>query len=662
MQMKLHIVGYVLASSATWSLPTDSVATDTGRTHGEAILDSQVVQARKPAAAAHRRVISREELQNASSLADLLGREPGVLARQSGGLGSYATLSLRGSPSEQVEVWMDGQPLGGSTGSTVDFGPISTQGLERVEVLQAGESGADGAPLIKLVSRRDWAKRGVSTRIGSFGERALSGWWGDASGLYTITGWLEGANNDYSVPWDNGTKYNTKDDRVIQLANNDYEGRGLSMAVRPTASLDFLLRAEDSKRGVSSPGWDDPRARLDGQSILARGQWREDSWELQPAATLSGRLFRSQWNDPGKSTGYEVDFHSEENALDGLATARLEREKFDWFDGWVGTDLRMEQSDRTSSGKLDATVTPSGNRRTLGAEAGWRGQAESEIFGFETMMRGETMTDERDWTETLGTVNSSPTVETTWSGARFSARSWVRPVESVSVWISGAHRIRPPDFREWMGDNGFTLQTPNLLVERTDAGELGGQWQHDGLRIASSLWVSFYADPIEAFQAGSSPLVAHRNAPGYQARGIDASASACFRVATFSVKGTLQDASVEDPNPTLDGNCPRRFPYWKSSVQGSFGPWHGATIGSDLDLQGETFASELNRESDLRPGRTMLGTWLRWNLRGFTATASLRNLLDEHPQDYEDLPLAGRQYCVRIDLDFPTSTKTQGTP
>jgi len=662
MQTLHHIILFSLAASASGAenALVDSVMVDSTVARREARLDVQEVRSNRSASPRPRRIIAREELGRASSLADLLSQEPGLLMQRAGGLGSIARISMRGSPSEQVEVWMDGQPLGGSAGSAVDLGPIPLDGLERVEIVQAGSDGASAAPRIELVSRQGWSRTGLSARAGSFGEKALSAWWSDKAGRIALSGWYESADNDYEVPWDNGTQYNTSDDHEIRLSNNDYTGRGASASLRPTSSLDFLLRADDSRRGVSIPGSDDEHGRLEGSSVLGRGRWRQDAWALHPAITLSARWFRSEWSDPKKSSGYDVDFGSEENGLDGTIAMRVGREESDWRDWWAGSDLRLERSDRTSTGKVEATVTPSGDRRTFGAEAGWRGQEPSSLFGAEASVRGERMLDGRDWSENLGTVSTGERVETDWSGARLAGRIWTRPVANWSLWLSCARRIRPPDFREWMGDNGFTLQTPDLEVERSTTGEAGFRASFGPVEGSLAGWIASYEDPIESYQRGASPLVSHRNAPGYLARGLDAEIALRLPFASFSAAGTAQEASIDDPNPTLDGNRPRRFPTWKTTLRASTAPLYGTVVGTDVELQGETYASELNRATDRRPGRALLGTWLRWTRRGFATTLSLRNLLDEHPEDYEDIPLAGRQYSLRIDFDIPNKSPDPG--
>lgn len=656
----LHILALAFVSPAAGSdssvASTDSVATSPAQAPREARLQGGEIVGGRRHDVSPARVFARQEIERSSSLVDMLAREPGVVGRKAGGLGHYATLSLRGSSSEQVEVWMDGVPLGGSAGSSVDLGPVALDGLERVELRQAGQTGSFGAPRVDLVSRRGWARTGGSLRMGSFGEKALAAWWGDASGRATLTGWLESADNDYPFPWDNGTAYNTTDDRTVRLANNDYRGRGLALGLRPTESVDASVRVRDARRGVSLPGLEDPRGRLEDASIQASGRWR-GTGAVAPSAEVSGLWSRSTWEDPGSTLGWQVQESSREKATDLSARAGLERARGGWLDGWISAHTRWETSIRESLGDRDVPVTPEADRRTLEAELGWRGAAASGAFGAEASFRGQSFVDGRDWTTGIGTLETGPRQESSRRGSRLHGRLWSRPLAPLALWVSSAARVRPPDFQEWMGDNGYTLTTPELAVERSSAHEAGARFQGSSWTAAATAWWSRYDDPIEAYQVGSSPLVYHRNAPGYEAMGLDARLDVCGDFAGASLSGGLQEASIDDPNPRLDKNRPRRFPNWKADLQLSAGPWRNVRIGGGAQVQGPSFASELNRPADERPARIFLDTWARWGGHGFSASLTARNLLDQHPEDLEDIPLAGRQFGARLEYELPTSNQ-----
>jgi outer membrane receptor protein involved in Fe transport len=215
-----------------------------------------------------------------------------------------------------------------------------------------------------------------------------------------------------------------------------------------------------------------------------------------------------------------------------------------------------------------------------------------------------------------------------------------------------------------MGDNGAGLPKPSLKSEKSATLELGSKVDFSRASAQLSLWYADYRDPILATMAGTSPLIVHENGPGYEVAGADATASGNWRFLSGKVCGTVQKARIRDPNPSLDGNEPRRTPRWKGSAELASDLPLGLRVGYTLDAQGFTWATELNSQDDYRSGRILHGIWLRWKRGPVSVTLSARNLTDVHTEDMEDLPLSGRQYQARLELDFarkPTIQESNDT-
>jgi len=112
--------------------------------------------------------------RSAEDLPQLLAELPGVSVTRMGGLGSLATLSLRGSSANQVEVYFDGVPLSAASGGGVDVGLIPVVDLGSVEVYRGMSPIAFGASAIGgIVSLSSTAATDSGVRAyaggGSFG-------------------------------------------------------------------------------------------------------------------------------------------------------------------------------------------------------------------------------------------------------------------------------------------------------------------------------------------------------------------------------------------------------------------------------------------------------------------------------------------------------------
>lgn len=106
-------------------------------------------------------VLTAQELRRMGvrTVGEAVAHIPETVARPYGGPGGLITGSIRGSSAEQVLVLLDGVPLNGVFGGTVDLGTIPIDDVERIEVLRgpfsaAYGSGALGGVISIITARR----------------------------------------------------------------------------------------------------------------------------------------------------------------------------------------------------------------------------------------------------------------------------------------------------------------------------------------------------------------------------------------------------------------------------------------------------------------------------------------------------------------------------
>jgi vitamin B12 transporter len=88
--------------------------------------------------------------RQARTLPDVLKDVPGLNVVQTGGPGGQASVFVRGTNSNHVKVLVDGIDVSDPSTPTgaVDFGPLLTSGVDRVEVLRGPESGLYGSDAV----------------------------------------------------------------------------------------------------------------------------------------------------------------------------------------------------------------------------------------------------------------------------------------------------------------------------------------------------------------------------------------------------------------------------------------------------------------------------------------------------------------------------------
>ncbi len=174
-------------------------------------------------------------------LASVLSQMAGIRVRQYGGLGSFATVSIRGSSANQVEVYLDGVPLNDAYLGVANLSDLPLGGVERIEVFRGfapphlGSSAIGGAVNLVTSDESKWAEQAVLSRVearesyGSFGtaRHTLSLWSHPGSVKLFFHGSYLESQGDFDFVDDQTTPLNPDDDETVTRANNDFHAWNL---------------------------------------------------------------------------------------------------------------------------------------------------------------------------------------------------------------------------------------------------------------------------------------------------------------------------------------------------------------------------------------------------------------------------------------------------
>ena len=180
MPVRSHLL-VLLAALLPPGLGAQATARDTART-----LPVVVTATRSPLplerAPSSVSVITGEQLrrEGITTVADALRRVPGLSLAQTGSYGGVTSLFIRGGESRYTKVLVDGVPVN-EAGGSYDFATLSTDNVERVEVVRGPASvlyGSDAvAGVVQLFTRAGHGRpRGqLSARGGGFGSYDVDG-------------------------------------------------------------------------------------------------------------------------------------------------------------------------------------------------------------------------------------------------------------------------------------------------------------------------------------------------------------------------------------------------------------------------------------------------------------------------------------------------------
>ena len=192
-------------------------------------------------------VLSHEEIEQrqAVSIPDLLQFSPGVAIGRTGPEGGTVSVFLNGGNSDFTKVLVDGTPIN-PPGSAVDFSSLTTENIDKVEVVRGAESAIYGTDSVSGVIQL-FTHRG-ETRVPAFGLYAQGGSYSSARGGGELSG-LAG-KFDYSA----AASYFRTDG---QGPNDAFFNRALSgnfgYAFSQTNQLRLSLRNNTSDAGIPGP-------------------------------------------------------------------------------------------------------------------------------------------------------------------------------------------------------------------------------------------------------------------------------------------------------------------------------------------------------------------------------------------------------------------------
>ena len=200
-----------------------------------------------------------------TNLTDILEREAGVRVRKFGGLGSYSTLSIRGSNSNQVRMYIDGIPLNNSQGGEVNLSDLGFDNLEKIEIYKSGLSGGFSntsiGGTVNLVTNKSEFKKvtRVNTGGGSFNTYKISGFHSDFTEKtrYSFFVQKEKSDQNFIFKTDNGTPViNNYDDKDIRRKNAFFDRYNFTSKFGidfKSTTLNFLNDFNYRKNGIPGP-------------------------------------------------------------------------------------------------------------------------------------------------------------------------------------------------------------------------------------------------------------------------------------------------------------------------------------------------------------------------------------------------------------------------
>ncbi|MFK7892973.1 MAG: TonB-dependent receptor, partial [Granulosicoccus sp.] len=438
--------------------------------------------------------ISRDQITfYGKQLGVLLSQEAGIQQRQTGGFGSFSSVTFRGAGSEHTAVYLDGILLNSGAEPVIDLSTLELLNVESIDLyrgmspMQLGHGSIGGAVNLRSLQTKDSITSTARLGVGALGRREL---FFNHQGGRQQWDWLAGAStsrsdNDYHFVNDNRTPLNPDDDARQQRNNNKAERSALLLKAgyQPTQSLrtDVLLQAAERTLGV--PGLtnaQDNQARYDtSNSQLHLSQTINDVYGWNSRHSLYQHTGASHYDDRRGQVGLGAqDIESDTRTLG----AKSYWETFTSH-GTVGLSMDYRRESLDSSDRLFGADTYSANRRQLLATAHLAWFDSSEQWMLAPAIR---------WLSIDSRTDNRATSDQRARSSHFDPQmglSW-RPSEAMSFSANAAAYFREPSFGELFGSLGLVNSNPSLEPEAGRNYDLGFRYENANVTLSLSAFLA----------------------------------------------------------------------------------------------------------------------------------------------------------------------------
>lgn len=294
------------------------------------------------------------ESRRAETVLEMLRDIPGVDVVQSGSRGNGTSVFIRGADSDQVLVLIDGVEVNSTTLGSFDFAHLTTENVERIEILR-GAGGTlygsqaiggviniitkkgDGPPELTLSAAggNGWTHRQVATLRGSEGKFAYS-----LSASQLQTEGFRRFNDDYENITASG--------RLDYKFTDDTSLKGIFRFVKSDVGL-------FNSNNFVSPNPGDPNAREELQQYLGKLEWEQrilKNWDYR----VSGSIFKEITKDSDAPEPGSFDTRSRDAFRPKIITGEFQTNyrAQDWSTTTFGMEYKLRQA--STSGGIDRAI------------------------------------------------------------------------------------------------------------------------------------------------------------------------------------------------------------------------------------------------------------------------------------------------------------------
>lgn len=644
--------------------------------HSDDTVEVLTVYDQTPLFSSQYQVLTREDFINTSqTLSDILQAINGLQIRQIGGLGNPVSVSIRGSSSKQVQLYIDGQLVNDSQFGGFDLNQIPTEHIQSIEISKNQAIGAGSTPIGGVIRINTYNpsqdKLKLSLAVGSFNHQELNLLYNKAfqtNNLSVGGSYLKTDNNyDYRVPQSFAS---SNESNIEPLRNNQFEKK--SVYVNNHLSFDtqkIRLTLQYNEQEKALPNYQNNTP--ENTSSLS-----SDTWRLGYRHRIYTKL---KWVDNLEFEAYQED--KTERYLDILEdVTRLDANynttkthadltSFFVFDSQYGDmavspfiELNKQHFDSLSfdingqincNGISSCDVIAKQTQLLLGTRLEWQqNNGPLSAYSLVTQLneKNQNVALKHSDTETFNSEQDHQTQELglVYQGAR------------IKTELIASNGIRTPTLFELFGDRGLFKGSKDLLPEQAKTLSLGAAYNNQIAHLRYSLNASAYhqqSDNAIVAIFNSSGVGAYRNVSDATLNGLELETKITVSpTLSLNVQANIIDSQTSSTiksfnHKKLPGIYHQQYslsvnyqlnPQWKIHLR--------SAVDKDLYFNRPNIFTSTNGQAGKPAQRRITDIQLGYKSGAYHLNASINNLFDQQYQDLANRPAQGRSIQFKLSI------------
>ncbi|MBN1294612.1 MAG: TonB-dependent receptor [Candidatus Latescibacteria bacterium] len=615
-------------------------------------------------------VITREDIPDRkATIAEILDNQVGIDVRSLGGVGAKSEVSIRGSTTGQVAVYVDGIPVTAEGSGVSGLSMVPLAEVDNIEVYRGASPGTFGSGAIGGVVNISTIKpehafgTSVSTSYGSFGtnHQTLSAQisFNENNRLAFSLG-RHASKNDFRYLDNRGTTTDTSDDDWETRANNDYNSSHFLanwyVDLNPSHSIKTKISFSETEKGVSGLGRRPAlHARLTTDNLLLQSKY---SFRNQHDVLAWVSKHDQGFYDPEDEAGRRgrQDSHSDIDVM-GIIT----RHKYVYGPALFHAQFELKNEQFTSKDDYYSSVTLPSERIHGG------GGVEAEIM----LAGGNMWLNPRihyvrvdDKLQDLSTFLVGTSVDSTMSADRdiftyaLGGRYSISP--SCIMRMNIGYYPRVPEFNELFGDTGDIVGNPQLKEEKSTNADAG--FHYTGTKLPVEIDVTgFYRYATDLIQRQNfGDYLLSENIGKAQVTGIESWISGyiyhkkLFYRTSLAYQKALNksDETVFRKNRYYNKLLPYH-PEWMSDTTIRYRLFEWVSTAWKMSYESECFKGPSNLPEEVIESRIIHDVELSFNTgRNIMLNLGINNIGDDQASDRWGYPKPGRSYYVGLKWNY----------